>query len=77
MHPICAAGAKEMLDKPIVALSVRVINVFGKFGNYETIEYLRAVKTNIKQKIVASAETEKDLVDAVDAAIDAIRSRLY
>ncbi len=74
--PQLKAVLNEMLERSSIELSVRVIHVFGKFGNYDAIGYLRNVKTNISHK-VASSETKRELIDAMDQAIDAIRARLY
>jgi hypothetical protein len=74
--PQLKAVLNEMLKKSFIELAIRVISIFGKFGEYETIEYLRKIKTNINAKMAAS-ESKQELVDAVDDAIYAIRARLY
>jgi HEAT repeat protein len=74
--PQLKAVLSEMLDKSIIELAIRVISIFGKFGDYETIEYLRNVKTSLKHKIV-SEETWQELTNASDDAIYEIRARLY
>ncbi len=73
--PQLQAILSEMLDNSLIESSIRIIQVFGKFGHYEAIEYLKNMKIKIKHK-VASPEAKQELVDAVDQAINAIRARL-
>jgi HEAT repeat protein len=73
--PQLKAVLTEMLEKHL-EMALQVIAVFGKLGNHETIDYLKIVNTRIKQNGIYDIEKKRELGEAVDKAIQELRSRL-
>jgi HEAT repeat protein len=73
--PQLKAATNAMLEKD-TELAVQTISLFGQFGNYETLEYLRGVKSYIQEQRTHKAEKKQELIESIDQALREVRLHL-
>ncbi len=73
--PQLKAVTNEMIEKD-TELAVQTLALFGQFGNYETLEYLRNVRSSIQEQRTYKAEKKQELMESIEQALKEVRSRL-
>ena len=73
--PHLQAVLEVMLDR-YTEVAVQIMQVIGSIGAYETMEYLNKVKFHIKSEARYTPEKVQELSEAVELAIERVRSRI-